>query len=331
MFSLGVMDENKRHIASYNGYVPSFMPKAGGGRKYLQMEIDLETGQILNWKNPMGSRKFNAILKDGAEGVPKTIYISAYCPHHFEMSVVNAKWEEIASYYGNVPFFMPCEGGYGDYVQMEIDIETGEILDWENPVGDSEFEEIVEFGRRVPKRISISAHCRDSFCMSVRDKNGKWIANYSGGSGDSDDSDYDSDDDGYVPSFMPGGGGYGDAVEMEIELETGKILDWENPNGNSEFDKMIEKSAGDKVPKIISFSAKCSDCFSMSVWNENDRQLASYQGYVPSFIPGEYGDYVAMKIDIETGRILNWKNPIGDSNLIDIIKGRADGCESDYY
>jgi hypothetical protein len=32
----------------YNGYVPSFM----GGGEYVELEIDIDTGQILNWTVP---------------------------------------------------------------------------------------------------------------------------------------------------------------------------------------------------------------------------------------------------------------------------------------
>lgn len=32
-----------------------------------------------------------------------------------------------------------------------------------------------------------------------------------------------------------------------------------------------------------------------------------YEGYVPSFMPGEhYGDYIDLHIDLDTGQILNW-------------------------
>lgn len=58
-------------------------------------------------------------------------------------------------------------------------------------------------------------------------------------------------------------------------------------------------------PKTISISAKCSDLFSA---NLDDGR--SYEGYVPSFFPGEhYGDYVELDIDLATGQILNWKAP----------------------
>jgi hypothetical protein len=60
--------------------------------------------------------------------------------------------------------------------------------------------------------------------------------------------------------------------------------------------------------KTIKFSAKCSDLFGASLL-ENGRVIGNYDGYVPDCVPGEYGDYVRMEIDIETGRILNWKKP----------------------
>lgn len=35
-----------------------------------------------------------------------------------------------------------------------------------------------------------------------------------------------------------------------------------------------------------------------------------YEGYVPDFFPEEhYGDYVYLDIDVNTGKITNWKKP----------------------
>lgn len=62
------------------------------------------------------------------------------------------------------------------------------------------------------------------------------------------------------------------------------------------------------MQKILSICAKCSDMFSASL---NDGQsIKHYDGYVPDFFPeNHYGDYVELKIDIDTGKILNWKKP----------------------
>lgn len=59
--------------------------------------------------------------------------------------------------------------------------------------------------------------------------------------------------------------------------------------------------------KIITISVKCSDTFNAS-YNDKD-----YRGYVPKWLPSpeekHYGDYVHLDIDIETGKIVNWKQP----------------------
>lgn len=63
--------------------------------------------------------------------------------------------------------------------------------------------------------------------------------------------------------------------------------------------------------KTISISAKCSDMFFAQAHDENgDKVGVDHDGYVPEFMPDEhYGDYVILDIDIETGKILNWKKP----------------------
>lgn len=41
----------ERTVAEYTGYVPDFMPKECEG-DYIWLDIDLNTGTILNWKRP---------------------------------------------------------------------------------------------------------------------------------------------------------------------------------------------------------------------------------------------------------------------------------------
>ena len=63
------------------------------------------------------------------------------------------------------------------------------------------------------------------------------------------------------------------------------------------------------MKREIRISAKCSDLFSASLFN-NGHHKGDYDGYVPKFFPGEhYGDYVTLNIDLDTGKILNWKKP----------------------
>lgn len=64
------------------------------------------------------------------------------------------------------------------------------------------------------------------------------------------------------------------------------------------------------IPAAISITAKCCDLFSAQLQDEAGYALAEYTGYVPNFMPGEhYGDYVELRIDLVSGRILNWRPP----------------------
>jgi hypothetical protein len=51
MFFASLHEDGKQVGKSYNGYVPDFMPGEHYG-DYVKLEIDLVTGQILNWKRP---------------------------------------------------------------------------------------------------------------------------------------------------------------------------------------------------------------------------------------------------------------------------------------
>ena len=62
----------------------------------------------------------------------------------------------------------------------------------------------------------------------------------------------------------------------------------------------------------IKVCAKCSDMFSASLL-ENNKTIGQMDGYVPAWFPNpnvqHYGDYVELDIDIDSGKILNWKTP----------------------
>lgn len=64
--------------------------------------------------------------------------------------------------------------------------------------------------------------------------------------------------------------------------------------------------------KTINITAKCSDAFWAALAVDGQR-VGEYDGYVPAWFPntGEehYGDYVSLTIDVETGKIVNWKKP----------------------
>ncbi|WP_313447370.1 hypothetical protein [Pseudomonas sp.] len=50
-FDASIQDDQGDEVGSYKGYVPDFFPGDHYG-DYLILNIDLETGQIKNWKKP---------------------------------------------------------------------------------------------------------------------------------------------------------------------------------------------------------------------------------------------------------------------------------------
>lgn len=61
----------------------------------------------------------------------RTIEISAKCSDLFSATLFEGGKQK-GCHDGYVPDFMPGQH-WGDYVQMEIDVETGQILNWEKP------------------------------------------------------------------------------------------------------------------------------------------------------------------------------------------------------
>jgi hypothetical protein len=69
-------------------------------------------------------------------------------------------------------------------------------------------------GKKVDvNRIYINAKCSDLCFAQLKDGEGRVVAEH----------------DGYVPALMPEEH-YGDYVELEIDLETGTILNWVRPS-----------------------------------------------------------------------------------------------------
>ena len=60
--------------------------------------------------------------------------------------------------------------------------------------------------------LNVCAKCNDLFAATLI-KNGETVKEY----------------DGYVPDFMPGQH-YGDYVELDIDMQTGQILNWKTPS-----------------------------------------------------------------------------------------------------
>jgi len=79
-------------------------------------------------------------------------------------------------------------------------------------------------GKKVEATIlRVTAKCADLFNVSLEDNKGKIIGEY----------------DGYVPKFMPGEH-YGDYVELEINIDTGLITNW-NTCTKTNLEKVFDK------------------------------------------------------------------------------------------
>ena len=64
--------------------------------------------------------------------------------------------------------------------------------------------------------------------------------------------------------------------------------------------------------RTIRINAKCSDLF-WAAFEVDGKRVGEQTGYVPNWLPNpnedHYGDYVSLQIDVDTGRILNWRKP----------------------
>ena len=59
----------------------------------------------------------------------------------------------------------------------------------------------------------------------------------------------------------------------------------------------------------VEIYAKVSDCGFYTLKDQNEEVIHQHDGYVPAWVPGDYGDYLSFRIDLETGQILNWRKP----------------------
>jgi len=62
-FAATLIDGNGKVLKEHDGYVPKLMPGQHWG-DYVILDIDIETGQILNWKKPT-EEKLNLFIKKG--------------------------------------------------------------------------------------------------------------------------------------------------------------------------------------------------------------------------------------------------------------------------
>lgn len=76
----------------------------------------------------------------------KTLSISAKCSDCCVAALIDENGAEVFENDGYVPDFMPGEH-FGDYVMLDIDLETGQIKNWTPPTAE-QIEEWIEANTR---------------------------------------------------------------------------------------------------------------------------------------------------------------------------------------
>lgn len=73
-----------------------------------------------------------------------------------------------------------------------------------------------------------------------------------------------------------------------------------------EMEKTVKVQA-----KTLSIYCKVCDNFTASLLDQDGETIHDQEdGYVPGFMPGEhYGDYLILEIDLDSGKVMNWKPP----------------------
>lgn len=86
-----------------------------------KLEIDIETGKIINWKQGVAANVHYKVCDSG------------------EYSLLNNEGKTIVWFEGYVPKCMcPKDKGYGDYIIMDIDTD-GQIKNWKFTAKDAEY------------------------------------------------------------------------------------------------------------------------------------------------------------------------------------------------
>lgn len=69
------------------------------------------------------------------------------------------------------------------------------------------------------------------------------------------------------------------------------------------------------MSRIMNITGKVSDMFSFDIYDTVNKIyiVPDYEGYVPYGCGVGGGDYIELLIDVDTGQICNWRNPLKDT------------------
>lgn len=143
------------------------------------------------------------------------------------------------------------------------------------------------------KTLSICAKVSDMFSGVLLDERGNVI----GGR------------DGYVPAIFNNGDS--DYVQFDIDLQTGSIVGWTRP-APVELYKFRQQDGHLRVPRNentrqIGICAKSTDGFFATLLDAKGKVVGEYDGFVLPCCSDDSDDYVEVKIDVDSGKIVGWK------------------------
>jgi len=129
-----LLDEQGRAIGSREGSVPSIFCQ--GDNDYLEFDIDVQTGRIVGWKRPDPVDLYKFRQREGHLRVPRNentrwINIQGKCSDLFLATLYDAEDRVIGEYDGYA--LSCCHAGDDDYVEMDIDVDSGQIVGWKRP------------------------------------------------------------------------------------------------------------------------------------------------------------------------------------------------------
>lgn len=131
MFFGQLLDAEDRVIGSREGYVPAIFN--GGDNDYIRLDVDLKTGRIVGWKRPAPVdlykfRQQKDHLRVARNEHTRTINIQGKSSDGFMASLLDAQGRVVGEYDGYV--LGCCHDGDDDYVEMDIDVDSGQIARW---------------------------------------------------------------------------------------------------------------------------------------------------------------------------------------------------------
>ncbi|MEO8641886.1 hypothetical protein [Pseudomonas sp.] len=95
----------------------------------------MHLGDRVHWENNRGHSSMQINQQKTVQVDVTELHLYIKVRDGFAAGLKDAQGEEVGSYEGYVPDFFPGDH-YGDYLILNIDLETGAIKNWKKPTAD---------------------------------------------------------------------------------------------------------------------------------------------------------------------------------------------------